>query len=148
MESEAARALASGLKALCIVTDIMSRKSDSDSDDNQTIALACLESLLRVLINLSHDNPVWCQSLVKDPLLVLALIRVTMLSHRQHLDAVGNRSRVVSGEKDEEEEEDESDAAAQLLDRLCLSLGLLTNLVQTCEEAKEVLRLTRKYLTS
>ena len=42
---------------------------------------------------------------------------------------------------------DEDDQSAQLLDRLCLALGLLTNLVQNVPESKALTRDTRMSFT-
>jgi len=41
-------------------------------------------------------------------------------------------------------DEDEGDSGTNALDTLCLALGLLTNLVQVVDEAKEVVRRTRQ----
>ena len=41
-------------------------------------------------------------------------------------------------------DENEGDSGTHALDTLCLALGLLTNLVQVVDEAKEVVRRTRQ----
>ena len=53
-------------------------------------------------------------------------------------------------DNNEEEEEEETDVRLEsyALDTLCLALGLLTNLVQIVEEAKEVVRETRAFFSS
>jgi hypothetical protein len=50
-------------------------------------------------------------------------------------------AKIVEGEKDDLEE-----VETQALDRLCLALGLLTNLVQVVQETKDLLREMRKSL--
>jgi hypothetical protein len=58
------------------------------------------------------------------------------LSRAGALDAEGDTEVEV-------EEEDEEDA--RVLDRLCLALGLLTNLVQVSDAANDIIRKTRKH---
>ena len=45
------------------------------------------------------------------------------------------------------ENEYERDGGSHAFDTLCLVLGLLTNLVQSVEDAKDVLRRSRKFLS-
>jgi hypothetical protein len=84
----------------------------------------CLESALRVLINISHENPTWCELLLHQRLMIPVISSLIAISlHTCH-----------------DEDADERDA--QAFDRLCLALGLLTNLVQANKESKDLCRET------
>ena len=95
----------------------------------------CLESSLRVLINLSHDNATWCKLLHHE--LTIPIVMSLIATPEQ-----GARPKIPTGKKiDDETGAGEYDA--QAFDRLCLALGLLTNLVQAGDEAKDLCRETR-----
>ena len=85
----------------------------------------CHESALRVLVNLSHDNETWSGALLDNELTVPMVVRFIVSSHHR-----------IAGTKSYEDK-------IHVSDRLCLSLGLLTNLVQTDERAKDLIRETR-----
>jgi hypothetical protein len=61
-----------------------------------------------------------------------------MNSHSKHCSALSN-TRVTEVMLEPEDDND-----AQVLDRLCLALGLLTNLVQVSDTAKDFMRKTRE----
>lgn len=65
-------------------------------------------------------------------------MRMIMRSHSQRCSAFSNKRA------SEEPLAAEDDNDAQILDRLCLALGLLTNLVQVSDIAKDLMRQTRK----
>lgn len=94
-----------------------------------------MESALRVLINLSHDNLSWCQGILSIATALPTIMRMVILSQRQRIE-VTYRGDAFQPSQDN----DEDDGAAQLLDRLCLALGLLTNLVQGALESKALIR--------
>ncbi|KAI9458855.1 hypothetical protein BJY52DRAFT_1204217 [Lactarius psammicola] len=117
-------ALAEGLATLCAVCNILLRNSDYDNHSPR--ANRCLESALRVLINVSHENPTWCGLLLHQKLMIPVVSSLIALS--------------LQGPQDVNEETNERSARA--FDRLCLALGLLTNLVQVDEDAKDICRET------
>lgn len=87
----------------------------------------CHESALRVLVNLSHDNETWSGALLDNELTVPMIVRFIVSSHH----------RITSTKSHEDN--------IHISDRLCLALGLLTNLVQVDERAKDLTRETRKF---
>lgn len=88
------------------------------------IVRKCHESALRVLVNLSHDNETWSGALLDNELTIPMVARLIISSHHQ-----------ISGVKSYE-------GKIHVSDRLCLALGLLTNLVQVDERAKDLIRET------
>lgn len=91
-----------------------------------------MESAFRLLITLTHDNLLWCQVVVEDPVALFVLIRTVVASHRERM--------TLTIKKEDADESDESDETAQLLDRLCLSLGVLTNLIQNDPTSRDSLQ--------
>jgi hypothetical protein len=95
-----------------------------------------------VLVSLTHGDAAWARAVVEcECASALAwVIRVVM----QFEWGVAKREREVKKEDEEIEVvaggEDASERETQVLDRLCLALGLLTNLVQVVEETKDLLR--------
>lgn len=105
---------------------------------DQLAARRCLESALRVLINLSHNSQPWCQSLLDEEHTIPMVIRFIVTAHQQRY---GQAEVTQGGLKPEEKD-------AQAFDRLCLALGLLTNLVQVEEKAKDLSRETSAFFIS
>jgi hypothetical protein len=105
---------------------------------------------LRVLVSLTHANERWCSKVLRHELTVGFVMRVIVRADRQRGLFHKGKGKAMSIVKNEEDTEDEVDVmiddAAQTLDRLCLALGLLTNLVQVVEEAKFMLLETRTLL--
>ncbi|KAI0795425.1 hypothetical protein C8Q75DRAFT_449637 [Abortiporus biennis] len=145
--------LANMIGSLLVYTEVISNVSQFNTDMKE-IASKCQESTLRVLINLSHQNSPWCQTLLslgsvdleKGHVILPSVVRTIMFSNRQRT-ALTKPSKKDADVKMEDDgvgmmggEDDEGDIAAQLLDRLCLGLGLLTNLVQVAEETKDLVR--------
>ncbi|KAI0264708.1 hypothetical protein BC834DRAFT_825952 [Gloeopeniophorella convolvens] len=119
------KSLAEGLATLCVVCSIILR--NGRYEEHISIAARCIESALRVLITLSHENIAWCRLLMKQKLMVPVILSlITGAPHR------------ADSADDETDEHD-----AQAFDRLCLALGLLTNLVQVDESAKDLCRETK-----
>lgn len=105
-------------------------------------ASECLNILLRVLVNLTHSDSNWAQSVIANDFAVAFIMRLI----------------VTSSPEDEEsqpklEHDDVPPPAASshhqqnAWDRLCLALGLLTNLVQSVPGFKNVLHRTSTSLT-
>jgi hypothetical protein len=74
--------------------------------------------------------------------------------HARGNDDVGNENGEEPGDRepDKEEENDDDDydviGGSQAFDTLCLVLGLLTNLVQIVDGAKDVVRKSREFFSS
>lgn len=96
-------------------------------------AQKCTESALRVLLSLTQNDEEWCQSLIVNEMTLIFLVRTIVQSHKQR--SLPSRAMGVLGTEDEDD--------AQSLDRMCLALGVLTNLVQALKTAKNLLRTTR-----
>ncbi|KAI0372028.1 hypothetical protein BV20DRAFT_1034890 [Pilatotrama ljubarskyi] len=127
LEELRGRDFAKGLIALCACCGII--LMDSDLQDRREVASKCMESALRVLINLTHDDRSWCEAVLDDPLSMPAIMHLIVLAQRQR--------RLLEKQLEAEEAKDEdNDDAARCLDRMCLALGLLTNLVQATPDAK------------
>ncbi len=73
----------------------------------------------------------WCRALLEDDLSMPAIVHLIIMAQRQRRIA---EKQVEADEADD----DELDSAARCLDRLCLALGLLTNLVQATPEGRHV----------
>jgi hypothetical protein len=87
------------------------------------LADRCLESVLRVLINISHESPTWCRLLLHQKLMIPVISSLIAVSLHDGTEEASERD-------------------AQAFDRLCLALGLLTNLVQVDGASKELCRET------
>lgn len=84
----------------------------------------CHESALRVLVNLSHDNGTWSGALLDNELTVPMIVRFIVSSHYRISETRSHEDKI------------------HVSDRLCLALGLLTNLVQADERTKDLVRET------
>ena len=89
-----------------------------------TTVRKCHEAALRVLVNLSHDNETWSGALLDNELTVPMIVRFIVSSHHRIADLKSYEDKI------------------HVSDRLCLALGLLTNLVQVDERAKDLVRET------
>ncbi|KAI0053231.1 hypothetical protein FA95DRAFT_1482207 [Auriscalpium vulgare] len=135
--------LIDGLMSLCVACNAMLR--GSADDDLFDMADKCLESTLRVLINLSHENTVWCRHLLRRELTLPVLMSLLTVAQRQSQSAAMevNEKKPVLDLAGEGIIDDDTDQQAKAFDRLCLALGLLTNLVQVDDDAKDLCRATR-----
>ncbi|TCD68737.1 hypothetical protein EIP91_009883 [Steccherinum ochraceum] len=129
LDPEADTPVPSRLVVICAVA-VMTSHDQQMLELHQT-AYRCMESSLRVLINLTHDSVPWSQVVTEDPLAMPTFVRILVTSHRE---------RMALTVKKEEDEMDENDITAQLLDRLCLALGLITNLIQNDRTAHVALK--------
>lgn len=147
--------LPGSLISLCVAADVLSRVDEyaeykingmclpvplvfMSHSSHYPAAQKCLESALRVLVNLTHDNAEWCNGILSSELTLPAILRLIVVSQRQRL------LLVQSGTEDDSSpnqglKEAREDKAAALLDQLCLALGLFTNLVQLVEEVKDLI---------
>ncbi|KAH9924173.1 wings apart-like protein regulation of heterochromatin-domain-containing protein [Fomitopsis serialis] len=140
LDPEREEDLAPRIVGLCNVCDVAAR--DPEHEGHSVTAYRCMESALRVLISLTHDDVQWCQAVLSGQLLLL-VVRLIVQSQRHYVS--GNQ--LLKQEQDVETEIDDAIAdgehAATSLDRQCLALGLLTNLAQISHAAKDSLRTTR-----
>ena len=129
--------LTDGLLHLAIRAEIAIQRDEDASDG----AARCLESVLRALVTLTHGDEAWCKSIVLEHTRGLKfLMRITAKAG----DALNERQQ--KGGSDDEDEDGQSLKATRTraLDRLCLSLALLTNLVQSLDTVKDLMRNTCK----
>ncbi|KAG7094251.1 hypothetical protein E1B28_007856 [Marasmius oreades] len=136
---------------------------DETSSADFASACKCIELAFRVLVSLTHADPDWSGSIVNDPVSLTFVIGQVCRADRVRLKnlrgtgngKVGKGKEVVKKEQmtDSDNEEDLKAAVkgdgrrnvysqVQALDRLCLALGLLTNIVQEVGVAKDRLRET------
>lgn len=87
---------------------------------------------MRVLINLTHDDLPWCRAVLDHDNALPTVMHMIVMAQRQR------RMLEKRTDADEADAED-ADNAARCLDRLCLALGLLTNLVQATPDARHML---------
>lgn len=84
-------------------------------------ALRCSELAFRILINLTNGDATWTDAVVADPYTLPTVIRVIESAHRSLLWSSSKKSAA---------EPSSRDTATSAMDRLCLALALLTNLLQ------------------
>lgn len=137
--------LAEGLATLCAVCNIILRNGEFEdiipignkfrrvflifAHIDLVSANRCLESAFRVLINISHANPTWSTLLVHQRLMIPVISSLIVISPHVPHDAI----------------DEAGEGGAQALDRQCLALGLLTNLVQEEESSKHLCRETSAF---
>ncbi|KAI0646376.1 hypothetical protein C8Q79DRAFT_909710 [Trametes meyenii] len=121
---------AKALLALCTTCDIIMQ--EKELADHRAVASKCIESALRVLINLTHDDLPWCQAVLDNELSMSTIMRLIVMAQRQ-------RRMFEKRAEAEDIDDEDADNAARCLDRMCLALGLLTNLVQATPETRETI---------
>lgn len=154
--------LIDGLVMLGIYAEV-ALQHDRKSREKDEGATKCLESVLRVLVSLTHGDEGWGRNVAIENARGLPfLLRVAAKSGEE---VEKGRFEALSGvKKEEDEDEDEgnvsgededrrftvsrSERKARALDRLCLSLALLTNLVQAVNDVKDLIRETCKAIVS
>ncbi|KAF9478231.1 hypothetical protein BDN70DRAFT_880183 [Pholiota conissans] len=102
-----------------------------------------MDTALRILVSLTHMDKYWARKVAKGDYTMGLLMR-TIYAFGQELEQSKSSLGGMDVKKEEETEDlseagDEarnSKADSQALDTLCLGLGLLTNLVQSVDEAK------------
>lgn len=123
----------------------------------------CLVTALRVLVNVTNTSPFWCEGVLQSQPVITTILRLIHTSHLPTPDSprliaslLSSPGKVfpssslppvsdISGDA-----VDESKSAAALVaatealkvDVLCLSLGLLNNLVEGVESARDRVRET------
>lgn len=129
---------------------LIQEKGEGRSADREGAA-KCLESVLRVLVSLTHGDEEWARSVaLEDTWALRFLMRVIARAGQEVASGrdeaikgnVKKEDRDEGGVREEESHDHAKESKARSLDRLCLSLALLTNLVQTVGEVKDALRET------
>ncbi|KAI1798133.1 hypothetical protein LXA43DRAFT_875771 [Ganoderma leucocontextum] len=121
---------AAGLIALCVSCNTILH--DNSLKEHRQTATKCAETVLRVLINLTHEDLPWCRAVLDDDLSMPAIMHIIVTAQRQR--------RLLEKRVDADEgDSDHAETAARSLDRLCLALGLLTNLVQATPDARHLI---------
>ncbi|KZT20915.1 hypothetical protein NEOLEDRAFT_810139 [Neolentinus lepideus HHB14362 ss-1] len=108
-------------------------KRDAEYKDFWGAADQTTDLALRILVNLSHSNPQICSTLLDDERTVPVVLRLVCSLHN-YLESTST--------EESENDEDGGEAESEKMDRLCLALALLTNLVQGDERAKDIVRET------
>ncbi|KAF8887325.1 hypothetical protein BD779DRAFT_1527473 [Infundibulicybe gibba] len=130
---------------------VLIEKHSVDDDS----ARKCMEVALRVLVSLTHENEPWAAKVLENKAAMGLLIRIVMRATNSPIGLV--RPTDVNVSKDGSLDiamsvDDDSDSGVlpsintdltHSFDRVCLALGLLTNLVQAADDAKTVVRETR-----
>jgi hypothetical protein len=95
----------------------------------------CLLSTLRLLAELTTKDPDWSLELSKTPRMVSTLIKLVVATRTTSARAGKGRFLSVV-----EVEEGEKGEGGYKFDVLCLTLGVLTNMVESVESTKGALR--------
>lgn len=102
----------------------------------------CLSSGLKILVDLTTKNSEWSHALGSTEL-VCVLIKI-IVACRTKIAGNGFKKRSLEsleeGETADEAEKSEEENVVLRFDLLCLALGVLTNMVETVESTKDVLR--------
>ncbi|KAJ3808374.1 hypothetical protein F5876DRAFT_46133 [Lentinula aff. lateritia] len=143
--------LADSLVAAGITAEISTTLAVADASSR------CTEIIFRVLVSLTHSDPLWGQALTKNSQAMMFIVRTIHDSKntekpttRTKVEKVEEDGKLTDYDSGDSENGDfdqpttvtERSSLTRALDWLCLSLGLVTNLVQVVDEAKIILRET------
>jgi hypothetical protein len=151
LPSSCQNTLPEGLLALCIASEVMA--DDDDYTEKRPLgksfaiflrshlhilgaACRCMVIALRILVNLTHDDPQWSESCLRSPFAFPFVTRAIVKAHSSLPASLGDIDNDILIPPDVDE--------SRSLDRLCLSLALMTNLIQETDDAKKCLRNTCK----
>ncbi|KAJ4474884.1 hypothetical protein J3R30DRAFT_3295167 [Lentinula aciculospora] len=142
--------LADGLVAVGVTAELSASRPESKNKHKLKAPSRCTEIVFRVLVSLTHSDPLWSQTLTNNSQAVMFIVRAitakaTIIPKAEdivHDDKMADYVSSEEGDMDQPTGATEQSLLANALDRLCLSLGLLTNLVQVVDEAKTILRST------
>ncbi|KAL7408843.1 hypothetical protein BDY24DRAFT_261653 [Mrakia frigida] len=145
---------------------------DEEEDEESSLALIgmnCLVTALRVLVNVTNTSPFWCEGVLQSQPVITTILRLIHTSNLPTPDSprllaplLSSPSKVfpsssplppIPGVSDLSGEVDESAALtaateALKVDVLCLSLGLLNNLVEGVEAARDRVRRTGEFVVN
>ena len=139
--------LAPSLAHLVLACHILACGSDAPASTTMDVLL----SALRLLIDLTTHNPEWSIALAQSPLMVSTLVKLIVATRTKAARAGQGRFRSMStGEglpASEGVESEEKPAVVNVkFDVLCLTLGVLTNMVESVEGVKDDIRKTREFV--
>ncbi|KIY44953.1 hypothetical protein FISHEDRAFT_76984 [Fistulina hepatica ATCC 64428] len=115
------------------------------------------ETALRLLVTLTHADSSWCEAVLAHPFTIGFIVREIARGERSMRDAdrLEKRRNIEPAKKEADDVGDwqfarvvggvdiNNENGPEPLDRLCLALGLLTNLTQSIRTITDVLRKTR-----
>ncbi|KAF9006201.1 hypothetical protein BDQ17DRAFT_1352946 [Cyathus striatus] len=141
------------LVALGICAELKIQAAGGDTDAGCESAGKCLEFALRVLVSLTHSDEKWGKKVLENEYAIGWVMRIiTAAAGMSGREKVIKEEHDVKLKKEDRDDEDEKlheahnergEEYIQTLDRLCLALGLLTNLVQAVSGCTDTLRETR-----
>ncbi|KAJ3868455.1 hypothetical protein EV359DRAFT_32231 [Lentinula novae-zelandiae] len=149
--------LADGLVSVGITAELSTTLALPMKRKDKHASSRCTEIIFRVLVSLTHSDPLWGQTLTKNSQAMMFIVRT--IHNSKNTAKPTTRTKVEKAEEDgkitDYDSEDsgngdfdqpttasERSSLTRALDWLCLSLGLITNLVQVVDEAKIILRET------
>lgn len=97
-----------------------------------------MDLLLQALVSLTHNDNAWARKVVESPYGLPFLLRMVYKTSR--ISRNPSTQNDIKKEEDAEEMDEQVPRTEQSSDTLCLVLGLLTNLVQTTPQSKDILR--------
>lgn len=124
--------------AFGVGSDMILRRRTSSMPSLNDSASECLNILLRVLVNLTHSDSNWAQSVIANDFAVAFIMRLIVTSSPEDEESQHKLER-----DDVPPPAASSHHQQNAWDRLCLALGLLTNLVQSVPGFKNVLHRTK-----
>lgn len=129
--------LSHSLSLLLLASHILAGGPDPSG---ATKGMDCLLSTLRLLVELTTKDPDWSIELSNSPRIVSTLIKLVVATRTTSARVGKGRfaSTIV--------EEGEKGEGGYKFDVLCLTLGVLTNMVESVESIKDTLRDTRTSL--
>lgn len=137
------------------------RDSGTTKNSPAQEAMDAMLGALRLMVDLTTNDPAWSSALAQAPDLVSTLVKLIVVT-RNGDPGTTARFEVLSNQKSDGANEDvtmvgnsttaetrdvkASEAPQQSLrfDVLCLALGVLTNLVESVDQIKDTLRTTRE----
>jgi hypothetical protein len=101
-----------------------------------------IDITLRYLVTISHDNVPMCDILASSPSFLHNLLRLFVYWYRLYFEGLESHSVPTSKEQENGSEDGDRSVA---LERVSLSLGLLTQLVKHSDVAKSMIRSISEY---
>ncbi|KAG6812337.1 hypothetical protein H0H92_003324 [Tricholoma furcatifolium] len=104
----------------------------------------CMQVTFRVLVSLTHSDVSWSRKVLESDCALGFVLRIIVRSQSSGLGAGKVKKEENTSDVDLHSRKgrvaSEGEIATHTMDTLCLALGLLTNLVQTIDETKDLLR--------
>ncbi|KAG5653614.1 hypothetical protein H0H81_011986 [Sphagnurus paluster] len=136
--------LAEGLVALGVCGELGVDGPDVDAKVDQNAARTCLDTVLRVLVGLTHADHLRARKIADAEGALPFVLRIVCARRPGPASSQAKQKELLDSRSDDEDMgDDTAEGSACSLDTLCLGLGLLTNLVQGIEGMQDTLRDTR-----